>query len=160
VAEERNIRLTDHENEKEFYWDEISRAGTLTEIEIYLIQKIELMFRIIEEKENKGNVVFSVLRYIQENFYDRNLSIKTIAEYTYLTPTYLCLIFKKETGKTINQYITEVRIEKSKEYLKNRKIKIYEIASRVGYSDANYYAKVFEKIVGLNPSDFREKYLL
>jgi two-component system response regulator YesN len=70
------------------------------------------------------------------------------------------LVFKKETGKTINQFITEIRIEKAKELLKDRQIKLYEIASLIGFSDANYFAKTFRKLEGINPSDFREKYFL
>ena len=159
IAEERDIHITGQGNEKKFLWEIISNLQTLQEIKEHIIDKISTVFQQIEEKDTKSKAVFEAMKYIQKNYPDENLSIKSIADYTYLTPTYLCLIFKKETGKTINQYITEIRIGKSKEYLKDRKIKLYEIANKIGYSNANYFAKIFKKVVGSTPSEFRECYL-
>ena len=68
----------------------------------------------------------------------------------------LCKLYKKETGETVNDFITKVRIEASKVLLRDRKYKLYEIAEKIGYNDANYYARVFKKITGLNPSEYRE----
>jgi two-component system, response regulator YesN len=160
VAEERNIWITDRNDEEKYLWDVISNANTLNEIEEYIIDKIEFMYDFINQKEGKGNTVYTILKYVKENYFNEDLSIKSIADYTFLTSTYLCLIFKNGTGKTINQFITEVRMEKAKELLKDRKIKLYEVASKVGYPDANYFAKAFKKMVGLNPSEYRERYLL
>jgi two-component system response regulator YesN len=81
-----------------------------------------------------------------------------VTKNVYLTPTYLSSLFRKETGKTISEYIIEVRIEKSKELLKKQRVKLFEIAREVGYSDANYFAKVFKMQIGLTPSEYREKY--
>ena len=67
-------------------------------------------------------------------------------------------LFKKETGMTISEYIIKVRIDKSKELLLDPQIKLFEVARKVGYSDANYYSKVFSKLMGMTPSAFREKY--
>jgi two-component system response regulator YesN len=68
-------------------------------------------------------------------------------------------MFKKETDQTLNQYITEYRIEKAKRLLENQGTKISEISSDVGYTDGNYFGKSFKKYVGLTPSEYREKML-
>jgi len=70
---------------------------------------------------------------------------------------YLCAFFKEKTGKTANQYITEIRMDKAKELLISSDAKIDFIAKSVGYSDGNYFAKIFKKYTGSNPSEFREK---
>jgi two-component system, response regulator YesN len=160
VAEERNVHINEHSSERKFLWEVVSRASTLDEIGDYIIERIEFINEYLKEKDSKGNMVFNIMKFVQEKYHDENLSIKTIADFTYLTHTYLCLVFKNGTGKTINQYITEYRVEKSKEVLKDKHIKLYDVAKRVGYSDANYFAKTFKKVVGMNPSEYREKYLL
>lgn len=158
LSEDRGIELLPLADKKEFFWEIISKAETLSEIEAYLLEKIDVYFKALEEKESRNSIVYSVMKYIQENYHQVNLSIKNLSDYAYLTPNYLCLLFKKEVGKTINQYITEIRMEKAKELLKNRKVKLYEVSNSVGFSDANYFAKLFKKMEGLNPSEYREKY--
>ncbi|WP_426348535.1 response regulator [Alloiococcus sp. CFN-8] len=112
--------------------------------------------RVIEYDSNKDkSIIREIEEYIQNN-YQKNISINSIASAVYLTPQYLCKLYKKETGKTVNDFITQVRIEASKALLRDRRYKLYEIAERIGYNDANYYARVFKKITGLNPSDYRE----
>ncbi|NLO98790.1 MAG: response regulator [Clostridiaceae bacterium] len=160
IAQDRNIAIVESNRKEEFFWEEISKANTIYEIEDYILNKINTFFEILAHKKNNNSIVLSITKYIHNNYSNNDLTIKDIAAYTFLTPNYLCLVFKKETGKTINQFITEIRIEKAKELLKDRQIKLYEIASLIGFSDANYFAKTFKKLEGINPSDFREKYFL
>jgi two-component system response regulator YesN len=69
----------------------------------------------------------------------------------------LCLLFKQETGETINEYLTKVRIEKAKELLSDPRNKFYEVCYTVGYSDPSYFSKLFKKYTGLTPSAFRDQ---
>lgn len=110
----------------------------------------------LEDKDHNqvSRTVYEVISYINEN-YNKDISIKSLAESVFLTPTYLCHLFKDETEKTINQYVTEVRIDKAKELLRNSNYMVYEIASKVGYSNSNYFARVFRKFTGESPSDYR-----
>ena len=87
------------------------------------------------------------------------LSVKDISEHVYLSTSYVCTLFKTETHQTLNQYITEYRMEKAKQLLSDPRYKITDISSKVGYSDGNYFSKSFKKIVGLSPSEYREKVL-
>ncbi len=74
--------------------------------------------------------------------------------------TSVCItFFKSETGQTLNQYITEYRMEKAKLLLKDARFKITDVSSRVGYSDGNYFGKSFKKYSGLSPSEYRERNL-
>ena len=159
-AEEFNINIAEGNNESDFLWEKISRFSVLTEIEEYMIDRIEFVFSKLNTMDNMGQNVFNIMKYIQEHYYEENLTINTIAHHIYLTSTYICMIFKNKTGKTINQYITEVRIEKAKELLREEKLKLLEISHRVGYQSSKHFTKTFKKIVGINPSDFRERLYL
>ena len=159
LSNERGIYINDHNNE-EFLWETISNLNTLHEIENFITGKIAAYFRCIEEIGSRSKTIIDIISFIQNNLSDENLSIKTISEYSHLSPTYLCAFFKKETRKTLTQFINEARVEKSKEFLKDKRVKLFAVSSKVGFNDPNYYAKVFKKIEGCSPSEYRERYKL
>ncbi len=97
--------------------------------------------------------VKNTLRFINEHF-SENITVQQIADSLYLSPYYLMHIFKNETGKTLVNFLTELRIEKAKELLKEPGCKIYEIATQIGYSDVKYFNKLFKKHTGLSPSEY------
>ncbi len=109
----------------------------------------------MEQKHNY--IVEKVIAYMHENYPDADMSIKTLADYVYLTPTYLSNLFKKQTGITIGQYLTDLRIEEAKKMLYNPQFKLYQISEKSGYKDANYFAKIFKKKTGLTPSEYRDR---
>lgn len=156
-AESMRVDLNEANPGSKYLWDIISSFQTLDEIEEYLVSGIRSTFRKTGDLSMQGRTVNEVVRYIREN-YHRDLTIKILADHVFLTPTYLSYLFKRMTGKTVSEYITQTRIEKSKEYLINKRLKLFEVAKCVGYSDPNYYAKTFKKMIGLNPSEYRDRY--
>ena len=88
---------------------------------------------------------------------NETLSVKDISDHVFLSTSYACTFFKNETGQTLNQYLTEYRMEKAKQLLSDPRYKITDISSRVGYSDGNYFGKSFKKYTGFSPSEYREK---
>jgi two-component system response regulator YesN len=64
-------------------------------------------------------------------------------------------MFKKYLGKTFIEFLTEIRIEKAKELLRNTNMKTYEIARCIGYRDAHYFSLIFRKTAGEPPSVYR-----
>ena len=88
---------------------------------------------------------------------NEGLSVKDISAHVFLSTSYVCTFFKSETGKTLNQYLTEYRMERAKHLLSDPRYKISSISSRVGYSDGNYFGKCFKKYTGFSPSEYREK---
>lgn len=107
-------------------------------------------------KPKKNPAVAEIVAYIENHFEDEGLSLQRIADKMYLTPSYICVIFKEETCATINQYISNIRMDKAKELLKDNRIKVKDVAARVGYSDSNYFTKLFKKQLGLTPNEYRE----
>ncbi|MDD2971368.1 MAG: response regulator [Lachnospiraceae bacterium] len=123
-------------------------------LQVHLIQEYHS-----EECESTQSrfAVQKVITYMEEHLEDPALSIQMLADEVYLTPTYLSSLFKKTTGVTIGQYLTEQRINRARELLDNPRWKLYHIAEMVGYRDANYFAKIFKKRMGILPSEYRER---
>lgn len=153
-AKDRNISLFEYDDK--YILESVSKANTLDDIEEYVLNLIESIFSTLEKTNNNSDILSKITSYINENFSDENFSINSISQVLNLTPAYLCMVFKRDTYKTINQYITSLRIEKSKEYLITDDIKLYDVAKRVGYKDGKYFTKVFTKHVGISPKKYRE----
>lgn len=141
----------------DYIWEKVSSIDTLQELHDFMLEKINSVFDYYQDLNSNHSTILDVAYHIQQNFSDVNLSISWLSEQVYLSPTYLSNLFKKETGKTIGQYISAVRIERSKAFLRDKQFKLYHIAENVGYQDPNYFAKMFKKLVGITPSEFREK---
>ncbi len=160
MAKKRGIRLADEEDLYGYLWRCVSGMDTLEKMHLYLVDQVKVFFKLVEDKEAYGRNVYEIMKFIQSQYHNPKLSVKLIAETQNFSESYLCTFFKKITGNTLNDYITEVRIEKSKDLLKDRSLKIYEIAKKVGYDNENYFAKVFRKYENASPSEFRERFFL
>ncbi len=105
---------------------------------------------------NKNRVhIEQAKNYILLN-YMNNITLEDIGLYIGFNPSYFSSIFKKETGISFVEYLSQVRIEKSKELLKEPDLKIQDISIMVGYSDVKYFSKLFSKHTGLSPKDYRK----
>lgn len=102
----------------------------------------------------KNSKVHEIKRIIRQD-YCKNLSLETIAERVYLSPSYASRLFKKVQGCTIMEYLTAIRVEEAKRLLQNPMYLIDEIATKVGYSDASYFTKVFRRTEGVTPTQYR-----
>lgn len=139
--------------------DYVSKSSTIFELHSMLENKIESFFKSFDDENRDNSTIFLIKEYISQNYQNENLSIKDISDHVFLSSSYVCTVFKNETGKTLNQYLTDFRIERAKKLLMDSRYKITDISAKVGYNDGNYFGKSFKKIVGLSPSEFREQYL-
>lgn len=129
------------------------------ELHSHLVKKTEDFFISAEESdaEPENSTIKNIVNYISENYMQEGLSVKDISSHVFLSASYVCTVFKNETGKTLSQYITEFRMEKAKQLLSDPRYRISDISSNVGYSDGNYFGKSFKKYTGMTPSEFRER---
>lgn len=104
--------------------------------------------------KNKNYLVENAKKYIREHLHQR-IVLQDIAEAFEVSPNYLSQLFKKFEGIGINEYVSNLKIEKSKELLKDGNLKIYEVADKLGFESAFYFSKVFKRVTGLAPKDFR-----
>jgi two-component system response regulator YesN len=102
------------------------------------------------------SMIERIKRIISER-YSEELTIADLAAEIYLSPNYLCLLFKQEVGQTINDYLTEVRMSVAKKLLEDPANKIYHVCSQVGFTDTSYFTKLFKRHVGVTPSHYRTR---
>ena len=114
-------------------------------------------------EQTRANVTFpsgfqleETLAYI-ESHYGENLTMTSTAEHFNLSTTYFCAQFKKKCGKSFVEYLNEYRVEQAKVLLATTDQCIYMVAENVGFRDANYFSKVFKKIVHTTPETFKKE---
>lgn len=144
----------------DFIWKKISEKDTIFELQEYFDEKLKAFIQIFIEKNKDSHIVFQIKEYVEKHYQEYDLSINRMAEELHFTPAYLCRIFKKEMGCTINAYVVDFRILKAKKLLKQQNIKLYEVSEKVGYADQNYFSRQFKKLEGMTPSEFKEKYFI
>lgn len=134
-------------------------------IEKESIDAIEAWFReLIEDAaayigdrmETIGNQhIDRALRMIERD-YGSDLSLQSVSETLNLNPAYVSRLFKMTTGKTFVEYVTWVRMEKSKELLLSGELRVHEIGKSVGYNNAYYFIKVFKEHAGVTPGEYKK----
>lgn len=135
----------------------IETCFSYEELHALLVSRTEDFFQRLFEAAPENPTIFLIKEYISDNYQKETLSVKDIGDHVFLSASYVCTFFKNETGKTLNQYLTEYRIEQAKQLLRDPRYKISDISSKVGYSDGNYFGKSFKKYTGLSPSEYRER---
>lgn len=111
-----------------------------------------------EEGENDRNalVMAHVRKYMEDN-YMFDLSLDSVSEILHISPAYLSAQFKKHQKMNFLDCLTELRINAAKELLKDPFRPASEVASAVGYEDANYFARAFKKRTGMTPTQYRKE---
>ncbi|KQX68665.1 MULTISPECIES: response regulator [unclassified Paenibacillus] len=105
--------------------------------------------------EKQGKKIVRIIQNLIENNYDQPLSLHQIAESHYMNTDYVSRLFKKTTGHNFVDYMTEFRINKSKELMRLSSYKNYEIAQMVGYEDYRYFSQIFKKKTGMTIGKYR-----
>ena len=92
---------------------------------------------------------------IEQDYMSEDISLNSVAAEVCMSPSYFSSIFSKEMGKTFIEYLTEVRMEKAKQYLACSSMKTSEISYEVGYKDPHYFSYIFKKTQGCTPKEYR-----
>ncbi|MGO4540670.1 response regulator [Paenibacillus sp. 2TAB19] len=92
---------------------------------------------------------------MMHRYYAEDISLQSVAGQINVNPSYLSRIFKQEKGENFISCLTRIRIDRAKSFLESRKFKVYEVADKVGYHNYTYFSKIFKKVVGVNPEDYR-----
>ncbi len=131
-------------------------SHTLEELLAILNAELDVLFDHLESR--KGNtIVRQVVQYIERHYGNRELSLTEISEYVGVTVPHMCFVFKEGMHVTIKHYLSEYRINRAKQLLSNKELKLFDIALQVGYGDGEYFSKIFKKVTGMQPSEYRKR---
>lgn len=159
-------------------------AALLEELRSHLIKYLKVPFQIMHSEliEDVGTVPAEVQRmrqasstqvyehyasggdqsievaqqYIRTHFHD-DLSLEKVASIVYLNPVYFSQLFKQKTGQGFKEYVIGLRMEQAKQLLHNPKLKLADVAERIGYQDIRHFSQLFRKKYGVTPSEYRQK---
>lgn len=122
----------------------------------YILSLSEEMNNNIYDENEKTNVTAIKLakQYIIKNF-NKNITLKEVADEVFLSQNYLSELFKKEMGEGFYDFLSRYRIQVAKDLLLTTNLRVYEIAENVGYNDSITFGRAFKKITGATPNSFR-----
>ncbi len=157
VAVQQGITEQSEDAERRYIWKEVDRIPSLDRLEKYVLSFLQLFSESSAKEEPGSGKVREIVRYIHAHFQEKGFTIQAIANHVNLSETYLCSYFKKQRGETVKEFITLTRTEKAKELLRDKNMKLFEVAVRVGFNDANYFTTFFKRQEGCTPSEYRER---
>ena len=105
----------------------------------------------------KSKYVREALTYLSEHYNDPDISVSSVARSLGVSDGHLSHVFKKETSYTLSAYLTNYRMHKATELLRDCRVKVYEVAESVGYRDITYFSSAFKKSVGMSPSEYQKR---
>lgn len=130
---------------------------TLDEVKAWLgtlcVQLLEQIYR--KREQDADDLLHRAEAYILDHFADENLSLSEVSQQAYMSMNYFSGLFKQKKGQSFIEFLTAVRMERAKELLASTALKAYEIASKVGYGDPQYFSVTFKRRCGLTPKEYR-----
>lgn len=109
-----------------------------------------------EEKITENGIVLNAIAYIREHYMEP-IGLSDVAQCCNVSPEYLSRIFKEETGVKFVDFLANFRISVGKRMLATGNYKVAEVAEAAGFSDQKYFQKVFKKICGISPAEYKKE---
>lgn len=131
-------------------WDELYQKVQET-----CSKLLEFLSKFVVWKQEDGVAKRAALLIL--NNISENTTIKDVADSLFISKAYLSELFKRDTGLSLLDYMSSVKIERAKYLLETTTIKNYEIAEMLGFRDPEYFSKVFKKHTGVPPSSYRKE---
>lgn len=140
------------------YLPSLLALNSLDEIQQWFVSKISAACRdVVQSKEKQSSSsVERAKAYIAER-YNKDISLDDVSKEVDISPYYFSKLFKEETGENFIEYLTAVRINRAKQLIAGSDMSMKEICTEVGYSDPNYFSRIFKKNVGVTPTEYKEK---
>jgi Response regulator containing CheY-like receiver domain and AraC-type DNA-binding domain len=157
IATDKN--LSQEQTESYFYdMNVLNQAVSFQELSLLASNLIENITQAISTSTYSGNsqIIKLAIQNINEN-YKNKISLKVVADQLHTNPSYLSMLFKQEMGLTFTDYLNQIRINRSCDLLTNTSLNLIDISIQSGFDDQSYFSKVFKKLKGTTPKDYRKK---
>lgn len=133
----------------------LNDAVTWEELKASYLDVIAVLASAGTQREDIRNYTIKrALHYIEEHA-GEGITLEEVSAQLDITPEYLSTLFNREVGVNFSVFLRDFRLNQAKRLLKGTTLKVYEIAQKVGYSDAKYFTRVFKAEVGVSPGDYR-----
>ena len=136
---------------------EIENAQTVEQVEALVPKMIRHYCLAVHRHslERYSATVRDCLNYVDFHYMEA-LSLESLASRFAVNKNYLSSRFHREVGKTLTDYITQIRVQRATRLLERTPLPMQEIAGQCGFSDANYFTRTFKKINGISPNEYRK----
>ncbi|SDX49415.1 response regulator [Paenibacillus sp. CF384] len=141
------------------YNQELKRIRNFKELQGWLKTYLMSAIMCMNDETHNPHYIQTAIRYIEMN-YMKDLTLKEVADAVYLNAWYFSSQFKKYTRVTFSEYINLIRIRIAKEFLRQKDLKVYQVAEMVGFQDAAYFSTVFKGIEHMSPKEFQQSFLI
>lgn len=135
----------------------ISNASAVDEI----VQYLSKGFGLLAVQNNKNaedryqNIVGNITSYLQEH-YSEDITLDSVAEQFHMSRTYVSRLLKRYANQSFLKMLIDIRMDVARKMIMEDKLKMYEIAEKVGYNDFSYFIQAFKKKYGVTPNDYRK----
>jgi len=139
----------------EVYFRGVSPSGRKSKLPEYMEEAAKAVQLMANERDQ--SVLVRITSYIREHYRNPALKIQDIASEVHFSTAYLGYLFKREMGKNIWEFVTELRIEEAKHLLMATDKKRYEVAYQVGYESPEHFSRMFKRYLGVSPAEYRKE---
>lgn len=139
-------------------YDYLSQSTSLVQMESRFEVVIEVYLSELKVLKNKvfNKVINEAVTYIHKN-YRENVKLGDVAKFVGMNESYLSRLFKKNLNINFVDYLNHVRITEAKELLNNQELMISDVAYQVGYSNENYFSRIFKAVEGISPKQYQKR---
>ncbi|NRF95863.1 response regulator [Paenibacillus frigoriresistens] len=136
------------------YVDEVKKQATFRDLMMWVKHITSQMCEGEGETAVPGSIQ-AAIQYIELHYMD-DISLKTLSDSVFLNPWYFSSQFKKYMKVTFSEFLNQVRVRMAKNFLKQKDLKVYQVAEMVGFQDAAYFSTVFKNLEQMSPKDFQK----
>lgn len=160
LLDSMKYEIQDLEQKKYSYFANINEAENVTEaLDLFngFLVEVRKIMRLHDNSDGPANNLEKFLVYIEQH-YTQPLRLSEIANHFHFNASYLSSYFNMHHKEGFSEYLNRVRIKKSMELLENSTVTISNISGMVGYSEHSYFCKVFRRITGMSPGNYRKEF--
>ncbi|MGI5971520.1 MAG: helix-turn-helix domain-containing protein [Oscillospiraceae bacterium] len=119
---------------------------------------VALIEHTLQGRDSQESRSIRIAKAYIKDHYMESIRLNDVALVVHLNPSYLSTLFKSEVGINFNDYLIDCRLTAAKQLLRDTTLTVNQIAEKIGYSDSKYFSKLFVKVVGVKPSEYRKLY--
>ena len=139
-----------------FNMNALNKATSFQDLSALTSGFVKKLAEAVASTSYAGNsqIIRLAVQYVNEHYKDK-ISLRTVAGHLHTNPSYLSMLFKQEMGVTFTHYLNQMRINRSCDLLTSTNLNLVDVSFQVGYDDQSYYTKIFKKLKGTTPKNYR-----